>query len=189
MGIKIGLTGKMRSGKDTIGKFLNDEYGFKAFAFAEGIKLVCGALSLESSNGKPRALYQGVGQDLRKYDPDIWVKYTLGQINRFCSDTDSIVITDVRQPNEVEALRAAGFTIIKINADDGLRIQRMREAGDDFKLGDLDHETERTLENLDVDLIIENNRTLPDLYNTVTEVILKMFDIDDPLLCYDEGSF
>lgn len=189
MGFKLALTGKMRSGKDTVGNYLKNEYGVKTFAFAEGIKFVCGALYLEPPSGKPRALYQGVGQDLRKYDPDVWVKYTFRQINRHCTNNDNIVITDVRQPNEVEALRAAGYTIIKIHADAALRIQRMEAAGDYFKLGDLDHETERAVDTLGVDLTINNNGTLTDLYYTVTQTMFKMFDLYESTLWDDEGDF
>ena len=35
--MKVALFGKMRSGKDTVGKILIDEYHFKRFAFGDGI--------------------------------------------------------------------------------------------------------------------------------------------------------
>lgn len=179
MGIKIGLTGKMRSGKDTVGDFLKKEYGFKTFAFAEGIKFVCGSLGLEpDDNGKPRALYQGVGQDLRKYDPNVWVEYTLRKINKHCTDRDNIVITDVRQPNEVEALQAAGFTIVRIHADDSLRIQRMEAAGDNYCMDDLNHETELAVDTLDTDFTINNNGTIKQLQSLLFSIINLMLDGD-----------
>lgn len=177
MGIKIGLTGKMRSGKDTVGDFLKKEYGFKTFTFAEGIKFVCGSLGLEpDSKGKPRALYQGIGQDIRKYAPNVWVDYTFRQISQRCTNQDNVVITDVRQPNEVEALRAAGFIIIKIHADASLRIQRMETAGDCYSLDDLNHETERAVDNLQVDFTINNNGTIKELYSLLTVVTDIMID-------------
>jgi len=190
MGIKIALTGKMRSGKDTVADYLKREYGFKTFAFAEGIKFVCGSLHLEPSNGrKPRALYQGVGQDLRKYDPDVWLKYTFDKIRQKCGPDDNIVVSDVRQPNEVDALRAVGFTIICVDSSEENRMARMLALGDDFKTEDLRHKTELAVDTLDVDFSIKNNGTLPDLYYTVTQIMFTMFDLYEPTLWDDEGDF
>jgi dephospho-CoA kinase len=189
MGIKIGLTGKMRSGKDTVGDYLKNEYGFKTFSFAEGIKFVCGSVGLElAEGGKQRALYQAVGQDLRKHDPDIWVKYTFSQINRYCTIDDNIVITDVRQPNEVEALKVAGYKIIKIHADPTLRIKRMESAGDYFNPGDLIHETERAVDTLEADITINNNGTITDLHYKVNQLMLKMFNLYGPTICRNKGG-
>lgn len=177
MTLRIGLTGKMRSGKDTVGDFLKKEYGFKTFAFADGIKFVCGSLGLEPDNtGKPRALYQEVGQDLRKYAPNVWVDYTFREISQQCSNQDNVVITDVRQPNEVEALRAAGFIIVKIQADDATRIKRMEAAGDNYNPDDLNHETELAVDTLDVDFTLDNNGTVKELYSLLTVIINFMLN-------------
>lgn len=188
-GVKIALTGKMRSGKDTVGDFLKKEYGFRKFAFAEGIKFVCGSLGLEpADDGKPRALYQGVGQDLRKYDPDVWIKYTFRKIAEKTSEDDNIVVTDVRQPNEVAYLKSQGFTVIKIHADAALRIQRMEAAGDFYSLGDLDHETERAVDTLEVDFTINNNGTVEDLHFILSELMFIMFDLYELPIWDNDGE-
>ncbi|MDT3698601.1 MAG: hypothetical protein RO469_04165 [Thermincola sp.] len=112
--VKLALTGKMRSGKDTIAEYLIRQYNFKRFAFGDGIRKVCSEMFPEIvAQGKPRWLYQGIGQDLRKYDPDVWVKWLFREMER--NPYPWIVVTDLRQPNENDALVEAGFIIIKVH--------------------------------------------------------------------------
>jgi hypothetical protein len=175
-GARIGLAGKIRSGKDTVADYLGDKYKFKAFAFANGIKQVCCMLDLEPTDGrKPRALYQGIGQDVRKYDPDVWVNYLFKRVNQLDPETN-IVVTDVRQPNEVNALREKGFVIIKVEADEEIRLERARVKDDYFTLEDLNHETETAVDTLDVDFTLFNNLGFEDLYQTVDFIVWYLFE-------------
>ena len=60
--MRIALTGKMRSGKDTVADYLVEYHNFHRFAFADGIRKVCAlAFPTATVHGKPRKLYQGVG--------------------------------------------------------------------------------------------------------------------------------
>jgi dephospho-CoA kinase len=188
-GARIALAGKMRSGKDTVADYLGEKYKFKAFAFGNGIKQVCSMLDLEPTDGrKPRALYQDIGQYVRKYDPNVWVSYLFKRINQLAPETN-IVVTDVRQPNEVKSLRERGFVIIKVDADEELRLVRARSKGDNFTLEDLNHETETAVDTLDVDFTLFNNLGYVDLYQTVDFVVWYLFEEKDfePIFSFKKG--
>lgn len=180
--MRIALTGKMRSGKDTVANYLVDYYDFHRFAFADGIRKVCSlAFPQVTAQGKHRKLYQGVGQDFRKYDPDVWIKYTFHEIGNTVPAWENIIITDMRQPNEYKALRNKGFWVVKLNAADKTRLERMRAAGDNFDLADLNHETEQYFDVYAVDYEIYNDGSLEDLGNQVDTMVAYFKERGCPL--------
>lgn len=183
----IALTGHLRSGKDEIGNRLCQRYGYARFAFGDGIKDVCRRLYPDqfTDNKKPRALLQGVGQALRQFDPDVWVRQCFESIDRRKMGIASAyvnsgnwsaippfrdVITDLRQPNEYARCRAEGFVIIRVKAPTALRIQRAAQT-DNFTAADLAHETEQYVDSFDVDYEIVNDGTLDELYARVDAIM------------------
>lgn len=65
-----------------------------------------------SEIGKPRTLLQWWGTDYRrKQDPDYWVKRLQETLER--EQPEVALITDVRFPNEADAIHAAGGYLIK----------------------------------------------------------------------------
>ena len=169
--MRIALTGRMRSGKDSVGNYLVTRYGFTRYALGDGVRLVCKLLYPEVVvKGKPRYLYQAVGQGMRCIDRNVWVKYMARNIER--DGLDDVVITDVRQQNEVDMLRRAGYFIVRVNADPKTRVKRMVACGDVFDTDDLNHETELHIETFDVDYEINNDGNLESLYQQI-EWLLK----------------
>ncbi|QGG47683.1 AAA family ATPase [Heliorestis convoluta] len=167
-GVKIALTGKMRSGKDTAGEYLVNKYGFKRFAFGDAVREICQQLYPEQiEEGKPRFLYQQVGQALRKQDRNVWVKTLLRQIENETTLDDNIVITDLRQFNEYQHVLTTGFTIGRIWANEKTRRERMKTLGDNFDYNDLYHETEQGIDALVVDYEIVNVGELQELHRQV----------------------
>ena len=81
--MKIALTGRMRSGKDTMGRYLIDRHCFTRYALGDGVRLTSNILYPEVvAKGKPRHLYQAVGQAMRGIDPNVWIKYMARNIER-----------------------------------------------------------------------------------------------------------
>lgn len=184
---KIGICGGLRSGKDSVGKLLVNKYGFRRFAFGDSIYELCLEYFPERMEaGKDRPLLQGVGQDLRKYDPDIWVRKTFNKIKQALDfaafsaainadeEWPNIVVTDLRQPNEYEALRAAGYTIIRVNASLEARQRRAEAAGDVFSPEDMQHDTESHYASFDVDYELQNDGDLDQLAEQVDYMISCM---------------
>ncbi|MHA7962852.1 AAA family ATPase [Paenibacillus sp. CAU 1782] len=171
----IAITGHLRSGKDELGNRLSQRYGYVRFAFGDGIKDVCRRLYPEqfTDGKKPRALLQGVGQALRQYDPDVWVRQCFDKIT-WDEEGGPYVITDLRQPNEYTRCRREGFVIIRVKAKSALRIHRAATGGDTFKLADLTHETESHVDGFAVDYEITNDGTLDELYAKVDEIMAEL---------------
>lgn len=177
--VKIALTGKIRSGKDSVADILVAK-GFERFTFSDGIWATIQNIwgISEDYTNKPRKLLQDVGQKLREVDPYVWIDYTIHNVRATESLLDSIrladktnfVITDLRQPNEYEVLREEGFVIIRVSAPESTRKQRARARGDDFTEQDLNHETESHIDDFEVDYEIINDGTLEELANEVERV-------------------
>jgi dephospho-CoA kinase len=157
--VKIALIGKIRSGKDSFANFLIDEYGFKRYAFGDGIgEVVKKYFPDEFIKGKPRKHYQSIGQHFRSLDAEVWIKYLEKQMNQ--SDDENIIITDLRQFNEWQRMKELGFIFIKVEAPEDIRQMRMKYAGDVWNPDDLSHSTEREIDFLQYDYLIKNDGTL-----------------------------
>jgi dephospho-CoA kinase len=177
--VKIALTGKMRSGKDTVANHLYIKHSFNEVAFGDALKKNAHAtFPWVSEFSKPRALYQQFGQLMRQIEPDVWIKHAeqavKGAID-FRVNTGAeqvgVVITDLRQPNEYEWARNNGYTVIRVTAPDEDRIWRAKLSGDDFTEADLEHETESHIDGFTVDAEIINNGTIDDLKRKVDEIM------------------
>lgn len=165
---KVAVIGKIRSGKDSFAKTFIDA-GYKEFKFQDGINLVIDTFFPGArKEGKPRKLYQQIGQHMRAIDGDVWVRYTFNEIaeyEQYMKPFDSrVIITDVRQENEINHLREAGYTIIKVDASLETRIARMKAAGDNFNIEDLNHETEQYADIVVPDILVKNEGTLDQLF-------------------------
>lgn len=177
--VKIALCGKLRAGKDEVANHLYIKHGFNRIAFGDALKKEAHEVFPWISQGsKPRALYQQFGQLMREIDPDVWIKHAeravKGTIDfRVSTGAEHIgvVITDVRQQNEVDWCRANGFTLIRVTAPDEVRIARAIEAGDDFSVHDLAHETELAIDGFAVDYEIVNDGSVDDLKAKIDEIM------------------
>lgn len=185
--VKIALTGKVRSGKDTVAEYLDNEYGLVPFAFG-------GALKSEfhkeyphiPRDPKPVRGYQLYGQ-LMKYvkDSNIWIDkcferivYTEEVARNYDTTGEAIqfspMITDLRQPDEYERCLKEGFTIVRVSCPDDIRLERLNSEGDKFTLEDLNFETEKWLDSFDVDYDITNDSTLDNLYKQLDNVMAEL---------------
>lgn len=165
--MNIALTGKFRSGKDTVAEYLVEQYGFTKYAFGDELKFYAHELFGELT-GKQRELYQWFGQTMRQRDPDIWVRKCFEAIG---SNPWKVVISDLRQPNEYKRCRKEGFVIIRVNAPEWLRVERAEAAGDEFDESTLHHETERYVDTFPVDYDVYNTGTFEELYRQIDRIM------------------
>jgi hypothetical protein len=181
--IKLCLIGKLRSGKSTAAQYLTLFYDFQQFAFADPLKRYLHEIFPHvPREPKPRRLLQLFGQKMRELDPDVWVNLTMHKIDEYlrqhacdCSPLKPrVVVTDCRQQNEYDRLRAEGFKFIRVNAPDELRIRRAIEAGDDFTVHDLAHETELLVDQFEVDYEMYNDRTPEYLYGQLDAIMTAL---------------
>ena len=147
----IGLTGRAGAGKDFVCGALagmagirmdgqNPKLGVLRMSFADTLRfeiedILNGGDELPVLWKKPyadevRRLLQWWGTDLRrKDDPDYWVKRTMERLEKtqiLPAFTDAIpVFTDVRFPNEANAIRAKGGLIVRVLAPIETREKRL----------------------------------------------------------------
>ena len=180
----IGLTGRARAGKDTVGEILAREAGYATMSFAAPIKEACKvafALSDEQLFGNekeapikhlggksPRQIMQLFGTDFARdmICDDIWLQVAerrMISVKHQVTSTSplagfipaGIVFTDVRFDNEAQWVRDQGGEVWQIERKDIDPVsEHVSEAGVPEDL---------------VDLIILNNGTLGDLRLMVLE--------------------
>lgn len=126
----VGIMGNARSGKTTVGNYLQERYDFKTFAFAESLKNACAEIygfSYKQLHGDlketidefwsrtPREILQYVGTDLFRthFRKDIWIKSLERRVSEH-RDRFSIVVTDCRFENEMDAIKSWGGEVWKL---------------------------------------------------------------------------
>ena len=103
----IGLGSKARQGKDSIGEYLVNKYGFQRLGFADQLKLFCEIH--HNMKKKDATLLQKVGLEFRKSDPLFWIRKVDNIISN--SPKENYVITDVRFKNEFEYVKDRGGVV------------------------------------------------------------------------------
>ena len=173
--MRIALSGLKRSGKDTIGSYLIQNYSCKRFAFADEVKRLARELFPEEfvQNDKPVDLLQWLGNTMRQRNPDVWINRLATMIQLTKDPVPNLVVTDVRYPNEVQALKNLGFTIVKVQVPVEVSIERSKATEVNFTEELLLHESEQLAQSNEqyYDYIIENTGTLEELYSKVEEMV------------------
>ena len=160
------LTGKPRSGKDTVAKYLNMAYGMYRTSLAQGIYSI--AESYFGMEKKDRDLLIAIGEKMREIDKLVWCKAAYRDILSKGFLRRHAVISDIRMPHEVEFFKRqaladyGGCRIIRVCATVETRAER-----EGFNAADDDKPTEVALDGYPADYTIHNNSTLGNLYNLV----------------------
>lgn len=139
----MGIAGRARSGKDTAAGLLVAEYGFTRVAFADPLKDALVALDpvVVASNGRTarlrdvldvfggwegvkghslwapvvRALMQDFGDAVRGHvGVDVWRDAAVARVHGVLGSGGRVVVSDVRYPNEFEAVRGLGGVMVRV---------------------------------------------------------------------------
>lgn len=173
----IGISGKKRSGKDTVAQILVEEFGFTRLAFADVIKAAVYRLDpiisltglrlqyivdtdgweLAKEYPEVRRLLQVFGSEVGRdmIDAQIWIELTLNGVKK----SANIVISDVRFQNEAEEIKYQGGDVWRITKATGEFIDT--------------HRSETELDSWNFDQYIPNNGSLEDLRREVRAVMWK----------------
>ena len=221
----IGFVGFIGSGKDTAADYLVNFHGFRRDSFANTLKDAVSAVFgwdrvlLEGrtkearewreqrdewwSNrlGKditPRHILQYWGTEVCRqgYHDDIWIA---SLENKMRKTGDNIVISDVRFPNEIKAIKSAGGQVVRVirgadpewyqdawNVNQGptnmtwaISKMRMEQRGI--------HASETAWIGKGIDLEIDNNGSIDQLFAQIKNLVSAPLDATETLL-YEESS-
>ena len=166
----IGLTGRARSGKDTVAHHLNENNSYSSYAFAQPMKQACKIMfnwSEQHVNGdlkevvdplfgiSPRVAMQRLGTEFGRetINKSMWLLRAQTEIDSKLN----LVITDVRFNNEAELIKENGGIVIEIRRND-------REAVSE-------HKSENGIDESLVDFVVENNGTIACLYDRIDTIV------------------
>lgn len=176
--VLIGVTGRARSGKDTLGAYLETFYQFERYAFAwplkHGIRSMFGLDSrhtdgelketpLEILGGRsPRQVMQTLGTEWGRTHvaPDIWVDLGVAKWLENRDAGRSLVITDVRFENEAQAIRGEGGVVIHVT----------RKAADAVT----PHASEKGVQVEGMDITLANDGELADFYEAIEFEVMPL---------------
>ena len=155
----MAFSGKMHVGKTTSADYLVRNYGFIKLSFAGKLKEIAKDLWPEQfeCGQKPRKLLQDLGMKMREIDQDVWVKY-LVRIVRSLPKESNIVVDDLRFMNEYKVLKNEGFFIVRI-------VREVPPSPFD------DHPSEKEVEQMPYDLLLQNTGTLDMLYEKLDKIM------------------
>ena len=171
----IGLSGYAQTGKDTIANYLVKNYGFTRVAFADPIreavyklnpniniadmrgvsladavdKLGWETVKVESDDA--RWLLQRMGTEVGRevFGDNFWVDIAMEKAHSH----DKVVFTDVRYPNELQAILEASGAVWRVVKEDVGAVNR--------------HASETALDHYQFEYVIFNNDTIESLYESI----------------------
>lgn len=167
------MSGYARSGKDTVGQMLVEDFGFRALSFAAPLKEAVYRLDpIASPSGlrvsqivddmgwdeakemypEVRGLLQRMGTEVGRdlFDQNFWVNLAMKDIK---ANGGNVVITDCRFPNEALAVRQIGGQLWRIERPGTQAVNT--------------HPSETALDDEKFDWTLINNGTLEDLRRMV----------------------
>ena len=165
----IGISGKKRSGKDTVYKLikgLKDSAGIHPLraAFGDQIKEEVAGVTgvdldhIEEHKERFRPMLQWWGADFRRHykGESYWLDKMLAKMKTIAGK-EVLVITDVRYPNEAELVKRAGGIMLRVERKTGLEDA---------------HSSENLLDNFEgFDYRLTNNGTIYDLKEKVARIV------------------
>lgn len=166
----IGLTGPARSGKDTTAEILVREAGFVRIAFADPLRDFVRRLlgytpeDLETRKEdptefgpSPREMMQTLGTEWGRetISPELWLRVARREIEANLAAGRSVVLSDVRFPNEADLVQELGGELWRI----------LRRTGDRIRVRD--HKSEGGVSIMLCDVVLANNGTIEDLTRAV----------------------
>lgn len=206
----IGFVGFIGSGKDTAADYLVNFHGFRRDSFANTLKDAVAAVfgwdrvllegrttqarewreqidlwwatRLDMPNLTPRLILQLWGTEVCRqgFHDDIWIASIE---NKMRKTTDNIVISDVRFPNEINAIHRAGGKVVRVVRGDNPEWYQdaynvnqgpgnMNWSLSKVQMEKLNiHASETAWIGRGIDLEIDNNGTIDELFNQIKNLV------------------
>jgi hypothetical protein len=170
--VYIGLSGKMRSGKDTAAQLISDILKPNKVILSnfsdpiyDVLKYTCNAFDFPYE--KDRAFLQFVGTDFgRRIDVEVFTKIMQKKVRAIQEYPDlSILVGDIRFPNEADMLKNNGFCLIRIERPEEERLKHVSTTECQS------HESEKALKHYKFDYTVYNDGSLDHLRTRLEQVL------------------
>jgi dephospho-CoA kinase len=167
----IGITGRIGSGKTTVGKYLESRCGFQYLRYSEVLA------EWRAKDPESKAQLQKVGWEVMAGGMQAELNSRL--IARITPEPD-VAVDGLRHLLDYTTLSnsfSASFRLLYMDSPRIQRFERLSKLGKYVDLGEFDaadsHPVEREIESLRATgaVVIPNERTLQDLYATVDDAI------------------
>ena len=173
--VKIGLVGRICSGKDTAAHYLKEK-GYFLLKFSDILKEILELLGIEVK----RENLQVLGESLRSvFGNDVLSRALVKR----ASGWEKVVVNGIRSVGELNLLKSNGFVIIGVDSSEELRFERVNSRNRFNKKISMaefrkieSHASESELNNLIKmsDFKIVNNSSLEELKLGLDEVLKKI---------------
>ena len=171
----ILLSGKARSGKDTVAKIIKDYYSnldVIVISFGHYVKDYVKRITNwdGSEDTKPREMLQQIGIELikNKVDDRLFIKRIIDDINVFSYFYDIIIVDDVRLLDELVSLKK------EFNNPVSIRVNRINN-DNNLTISEKQHVTETDLDNIDeFDYYVVNNNDYNKLYEDIINILRRL---------------
>ena len=150
--VRVAFADNVRALASKIDPYVND-FGLRLSDAVERLGWERAKLEVEEVR---RLLQELGGQSRELIGTDVWVHPTMDRARSMMLEGLSVAVSDVRYPNEVDAIRASGGIVIRIDRPDVPR---------------LDHPTENALDDFDFDHVIDNSGTVEELCDAVRAIV------------------
>jgi len=173
----VALSGPRASGKSSIAKILEEQYGFERFAFSDCLREIA---SLSGPKFVSDRFYLAqLGTLLRGYDEKFIVNSMKKKLDSTVRD---VVIEDVRFPTEIEFCEVREVKMVSIKVEQSeqiLRIRKRESCSHVEAVHLIEHKDNFLLENdIDWDLIVQSEGE----FSQIAEQIVALLE-DQNITC------
>jgi dephospho-CoA kinase len=178
------MFGQAGTGKDTVATIMDEKHRIKSLALADPIRSEYQLRTGRTDYKQNRPLMIRIGETYKElYGQDVWCRAALDHIQQmgdeFVIPPRGYLIRDGRYQHEYDFfVRAHGFTPIRLTADMGVRLTRLRERDGLTQLDALEYESAHFVNSESFGYTLENNGTLPQLQENISKLLVTVRDYE-----------
>jgi hypothetical protein len=161
----IAIWARSGAGKSFATKYLEENYGYEACKPGA----ICREITLRLFGEDSKTTLNKVNDALRQIEPNIWLRLGFQAVGR----KDGVLIDGIRFASNVEFCRQNGFRMVKIVANEAIRMARLTARGQAFDVKiDGEHAGETEIENETFDHVVHNDHDDPvALYRQLDSIV------------------
>ena len=155
----IGIVGRAAAGKTSTARYIANKHGYIPLSFADSLKAMlinAGMCTHDECYKKKtemsRWLLKKIGTDIgrKQIHPDFWVQRTAKKIIELMDAGNSLVVDDIRFPNEARLVKSYMKRSLLI------KLERINEDGSPYidATAGIEHDSERLVDTITADYTI-----------------------------------